>query len=121
MSHQAEALDQAGAAATVPNPVTPRGQRPGGRADRVIASQAEDGACGAPGSSCDGGAPSFVYAIATGIEARFRDLAAEKEFAQAMGPVDTAGKTDQQTFHAVLSEREHRYLLRQLCWVLTIR
>ena len=31
------------------------------------------------------------------------------------------GKTDQQTFHAVLSKRENRYLVRQLCWVLTIQ
>ncbi|HRI38639.1 MAG TPA: hypothetical protein PLO50_08800, partial [Nitrospira sp.] len=31
------------------------------------------------------------------------------------------GKTDQQTFHTVLSKREHRYLVRQLCWVLTVQ
>jgi hypothetical protein len=45
----------------------------------------------------------------------------EKEFAQATGRTDTLGKTDQQTFHAVLSKRENRYLVRQLCWVLTIQ
>ncbi|TKB91647.1 MAG: hypothetical protein E8D40_08260 [Nitrospira sp.] len=55
------------------------------------------------------------------VEARFPNLAAEKEFAQATGRSDTAGKTDQQTFHAVLSKREHRYLARQLCWVLSIQ
>ena len=55
------------------------------------------------------------------VEARFPNLAAEKEFAQATGRTDTAGKTDQQTFHAVLSKRENRYLVRQLCWVLTIQ
>ena len=43
------------------------------------------------------------------------------EFAQATGRTETAGKTDQQTFHAVLSRRENRYLVRQLCWVLTIQ
>jgi len=64
--------------------------------------------------------PSYVYAIGR-VEARFPNLAAEKEFAQATGRSDTAGKTDQQTFHAVLSKREHRYLVRQLCWVLTIQ
>jgi len=63
---------------------------------------------------------SYVYAIGR-IEARFPNLAAEKEFAQATGRTDTAGKTDQQTFHAVLSKRENRYLIRQLCWVLTIQ
>jgi hypothetical protein len=66
------------------------------------------------------GIPSYVYAIGR-IEARFPNLAAEKEFAQATGRTDTAGKTDQQTFHAVLSKRENRYLVRQLCWVLSIQ
>lgn len=65
-------------------------------------------------------APSYVYAIGR-VEARFPNLAAEKEFAQATGRTDTAGKTDQQTFHTVLSKRENRYLARQLCWVLSIQ
>ncbi|MDX2212911.1 MAG: hypothetical protein SFY66_06450 [Oculatellaceae cyanobacterium bins.114] len=63
---------------------------------------------------------SYVYAIGQ-IEARFPNLAAEKEFAQATGRIDTAGRTDQQTFQAVLSERQNRYLVRQLCWVLSIQ
>lgn len=66
------------------------------------------------------GTTSYVYAIGR-VEARFPNLAAEKEFAQVTGRTDTAGKTDQQTFHAVLSERSNRYLVRQLCWVLTIQ
>jgi hypothetical protein len=76
----------------------------------------------APCPTC-GGAPasqsrSFVYALGR-IEPRFPSPAAEKEFAQATARADTAGKTDQQTFHAVLSKRENRYLVRQLCWVLS--
>jgi hypothetical protein len=63
---------------------------------------------------------SYVYAIGR-VEARFPNIAAEKEFAQATGRTETAGKTDQQTFHTVLSKRENRYLVRQLCWVLTIQ
>jgi hypothetical protein len=63
---------------------------------------------------------AYVYAIGR-VEARFPNLAAEKEFAQVTGRTDTAGKTDQQTFHAVLSQRENRYLARQLCWVLSIQ
>jgi hypothetical protein len=63
---------------------------------------------------------AYVYAIGR-VEARFPTLSAEKEFAQATGRADTAGKTDQQTFHTVLSKRENRYLTRQLCWVLTIQ
>jgi hypothetical protein len=63
---------------------------------------------------------TYIYAIGT-IEARFPNLAAEKEFAQATGRADTAGKTDQQTFHSVLSKRENRYLIRQMCWVLNVQ
>jgi len=63
---------------------------------------------------------SFVYALGR-IETAFPNLAAEKEFAQAAGRAETSGKTDQQTFHAVLSKRENRYLVRQLCWVLSIQ
>jgi hypothetical protein len=65
-------------------------------------------------------APSFVYAIGR-IEARFPNLAAEKEVAQATGRIDTAGQTDQQTLHAVLARPENRYLVRQLCWVLRVQ
>jgi hypothetical protein len=43
----------------------------------------------------------------------------EKEFAQATGRVGTAGLTDRQALHSVLSKQENRYLVRQLCWVLT--
>jgi len=47
-------------------------------------------------------------------------MAVEKEFAQATGRAQTDGLTDRQALHAVLSKREDRYLVRQLCWVLTI-
>ena len=63
---------------------------------------------------------SFVYAIGQ-IEARFPNLSVEKEFAQATARTETAGKTDQDTFRTVLSQRENRYLARQLCWVLIIQ
>lgn len=80
------------------------------------------GTCGCGGN--DGSSPNemaaYVYALGR-VEARFPNLAAEKEFAQVIGRTDTAGKTDQQTFHAVLSERRNRYLARQLCWVFTIQ
>lgn len=90
-----------------------------------ITPQAGCGACGSPGaapgsSPNSGGKISYIYAIGR-VEARFPNLAAEKEFAQATGRTETAGKTDQQAFHAVLSKRENRYLVRQLCWVLSIQ
>jgi PatG Domain len=95
-------------------------QQPG---TRRVASQAGETTCGCglPDTDRKSAAPvSYVYAIGR-IEARFPNLAAEKEFAQAGGRTDTAGKTDQQTFHAVLTRRENRYLTRQVCWVLTIQ
>ena len=78
-----------------------------------------------PGScpTCTGGLPpgppSYVYALGR-IEARFPRLSVEKEFAQVLGRGETKGKTDTETFHAVLSKSENRYLARQLCWVMTI-
>jgi PatG C-terminal len=62
---------------------------------------------------------SYVYALGR-ITPRFPSLAVEKEFAQATGRADTTGLTDRQVLQSVLSERENRYLARQLCWVLTI-
>lgn len=62
---------------------------------------------------------SFVYGLGK-IEARFPTLSAEKEFAQAAGRSKTAGLTDQQTLSTVLSAKENRYLVRQLCWVFSI-
>jgi hypothetical protein len=80
--------------------------------------------CGNSGGPAELGAglvpTSYIYAIGR-IEARFPNLAVEKEFAQVAGRTDTAGKTDHQTFNAVLSKRENRYLLRQLCWVLSVQ
>jgi PatG Domain len=75
---------------------------------------------GATALTPNSGQVSYVYAIGR-VEARFPNLAAEKEFAQATGRAETAGKTNQQAFHAVLSKRENRYLARQLCWVLTVQ
>jgi hypothetical protein len=90
----------------------------------TITPQAACNTCGSNGGTnvSTGTAPrmSYVYAIGR-IEARFPNIAVEKEFAQATGRTETAGKTDQQTFHTVLSARENRYLARQLCWVLTIQ
>jgi hypothetical protein len=61
-----------------------------------------------------------VYAIGR-VQARFPRLSVEKEFAQAIGRAETAGQTDQQAFYNVLSSRENRYLVHQMCWVFTIQ
>jgi PatG Domain len=64
-------------------------------------------------------APSYVYAIGS-IAPRFPELSIEKEFAQATGRAATHGLTDRQALHHVLTRPENRYLVRQLCWVMTI-
>jgi hypothetical protein len=61
----------------------------------------------------------YIYAIGK-IEPRFPSPSVEKEFAQATGRAETAGLTDRQAVHKVLSQRQNRYLARQLCWVMTI-
>lgn len=63
--------------------------------------------------------PAFVYAIGR-IEPRFPSLGVEKEFAQATGRAATAGLTDREATHAVLADPANRYLVRKLCWTLTI-
>jgi hypothetical protein len=78
--------------------------------------------CGGASTTSGGIAvtPSFVYAIGR-IEPRFPRPSVEKEFAQATGRAATAGLTDRQAAHTVLSQRHNRYLARQLCWVMTIQ
>ena len=63
--------------------------------------------------------PLWVYAIGR-IEPRFPKISTEKEFAQALGRDKLAGLTDRQALQAALSKPENRYLVRQLCWVMTI-
>ncbi len=76
--------------------------------------------CGtAPATNGGAAAPSYVYALGR-IEPRFPRPSVEKEFAQATGRAETAGLTDRQTVQKVLSQRQNRYLARQLCWVMTI-
>lgn len=62
---------------------------------------------------------NFVYALGT-IEPRLPSPAVEKELAQATGRGETTGLTDRQSLYAVLSQRQNRYLARQLCYILTI-
>ena len=69
----------------------------------------------------NGGAATAAYVYAIGrIEPRFPRPSVEKEFVQATGRAETAGLTDRQAVQKVLSQRQNRYLARQLCWVMTI-
>jgi hypothetical protein len=60
-----------------------------------------------------------VYAIGR-VTPRFPNLSLEREFLQAAGRTEASGLGDRQLLRAVLSERQYRYLVRQLCWILTI-
>jgi hypothetical protein len=75
--------------------------------------------CGSPSGIVSIASQSYVYAIGR-IEPRFPRPSVEKECAQATGRAETTGLTDRETLHKVLSEMQNRYLVRQLCWVLTI-
>ena len=129
MNEQAETMEQP-VESVQRNDGSTAASYPEARTSTAISPQAGAGTCsgcgGAAGMSLNGpngngnDMNTFVYAIGR-VEARFPNLAAEKEFAQATGRADTAGKTDQQAFHEVLSQRQNRYLVRQLCWVLTVQ
>lgn len=87
--------------------------------DQPAPTPGEPGTCATCGSPTVSGQPSYVYALGR-IEPRFPRIGLEKEFAQATGRAETAGLTDRQAIQSVLSQRQNRYLVRQLCWVLTI-
>lgn len=61
----------------------------------------------------------YIYAIGR-IETRFPRPSVEKELAQATGRAETSGLTDLETLKRVLSLPQNRYIVRQLCWVMTI-
>ncbi len=83
------------------------------------ASLARETSCPSCRAAAAGASMPFVYAVGR-IEPRFPRISVEKEFAQATGRAETAGLTDREVLHGVLSERQNRYLVRQMCWVLTI-
>jgi hypothetical protein len=87
-----------------------------------ISVQAEEAkpcpSCGA-GGGMNHATRSYVYALGR-IQTRFPYLSIEKEYRQALGQADTAGQTDPQAMQSSLAKRENRYLVRKMCWVLTI-
>jgi hypothetical protein len=67
-----------------------------------------------------GGSPGYVYALGQ-IQVRFPSLGVEKEFAQVVGRAEPPDLTDDQALHRVLSDPDNRYLVRQLCFVLSVQ
>ncbi|MFJ2102870.1 hypothetical protein ACIOHR_37590 [Streptomyces anulatus] len=64
-------------------------------------------------------APGYVYAIGR-IRPQIPNAGVEKELAQVMAGADTGGLTDSESLHAVLSDSQNRYLVRQMCWVFAV-
>lgn len=75
--------------------------------------------CGNPSGTVPMNHNLYVYAIGR-IQPRFPNQSVEKEFVQATGRADTKGLTDPEALHTVLSQKQNRYLVRQMCWLLTI-
>lgn len=75
--------------------------------------------CGANRNSGAEAPPVWIYGLGR-VEPRFPRISVEKELVQAVGRDNASGLTDTQAFHSVLSKPENRYLVRQICWVMTI-
>jgi PatG Domain len=115
-------MDQPGLEALAAPAYASSAEAPAGGTEGRAASFADPAPCPtcAAGAHLRGAAePGYVYVIGK-IEPRFPRPSVEKEFAQAASRAETAGLTDRQVVHQVLSERGNRYLARQMCWVMTI-
>ncbi len=76
--------------------------------------------CAAGDTTADTADASYVYAIGA-LEPRFPSLGLEKEFVQATGRAETARLSDSAALRRVLAEKRNRYLLRRMCWVMSIQ
>ncbi|MFM9693809.1 cyanobactin maturation protease PatG family protein [Streptomyces europaeiscabiei] len=82
--------------------------------------------CAEAGSHGDGGgtggdsAPGYVYVLGR-VHAVFPDLSVQHEFFQVAGADGSRDATDADAFHRVLSDPDHRYLARQMCYVLSVQ
>jgi hypothetical protein len=103
----------------------PLASAPGATISAAVAENPPASGNAADCPTCGGGIdasspPSYVYAIGK-IEPRFPRLSVEKEYAQVGGRAETQGHTDRQALHQIITRRENRYLVRQLCWVMTVQ
>lgn len=64
--------------------------------------------------------PPCIYVIGH-IEPRFPRLSVEKEAHQATQRVGASKDTDREVMKKVLSDPKNKYLVRQLCWVLSVQ
>ena len=83
----------------------------------VAAQPARESSC----PTCAGGTTAGSSTFTPSAESRRVSPTSRRKRSsrRATARTDTAGKTDKQTFNAVLSKRGNRYLTRQLCWVVS--
>lgn len=77
-------------------------------------------ACAAAQASPSMTPPTCVYVIGH-IEPRYPLLSVEKEAMQAVKHAGAAKETDRQVMAKVLRDPNNKYLVRQLCWVLSVQ
>jgi hypothetical protein len=79
-------------------------------------------ACGASPATNPGGAPPppCVYVIGH-IEPRFPLLSIEKEARQAIARGGPTKDTDREVMAKLLRDKGNKYIVRQLCWVLSVQ
>lgn len=95
----------------------------GGAPPGAVTPQRAAASCPSCAAAEAGGQPwlqQYVYVIGH-IEPRFPLISLEKEAWQAIKrEAGTAKDTDRRAMHKVLSDPSNRYLVRQLCWVLSV-
>lgn len=67
-----------------------------------------------------GGPPPCIYVIGH-IEPRFPLLSIEKEARQATARAGASGGTDREVMAKILQDPANKYLVRRLCWVLSVQ
>ncbi len=68
-----------------------------------------------------GAQPRLTFTRLARSRRDFPALRSKRKWRRSMGRAETARLTDGQAFYQVLSQRENRYLARQMCWVLTVQ
>jgi hypothetical protein len=76
--------------------------------------------CAAAQANAQVAPPSCVYVIGH-IEPRFPLLSIEKEARQATARAGASADTDRQVMAGLISEAANKYLVRRLCWVLSVQ
>jgi PatG C-terminal len=94
----------------VPSPGTVTPQQTGGSCPSCLAAS----------TPAQANSPTCVYVIGH-IEPRYPSLGVEKETRQAAARAGVARETDREVMAKVLHDKNNKYLVRQLCWVLLIQ